>query len=225
MVTNKWIQSDGKWYRLGPDGAMLTGWFKDDNGKWSYLDIDKGYAYCDCTILIDGKYYSFDENCYWIENNGLSTEGAKFIENWEGFSSTWEDVGDGYQTIGIGTATSGNLGKQLYNSGVESCTHEQAYQWLIQECQGCYNAIKDKVNNLSKNQTDALISMAYNIGEGGLLGSTLFKNICNGVTDKDTIYSNFLAWSKWNGKTWEGLLKRRKAEYNLFMYGDYSGRP
>ena len=81
------------------------------------------------------------------------------------------------------------------------------------------------MSNLSKNQTDALISMAFNIGEGGLLGSTLFKNICNGVTDKDIICSNFLAWSKCNGKTWEGLLKRRKAEYNLFMYGDYSGRP
>ena len=100
---------------------------------------------------------------------------------------------------------------------------------MIKECQGCYNAIKNKLDangiTLSQNQIDALISTAFNIGEGGLLGSTLFKNICNGVTDKDTIYSNFLAWSKCNGKTWEGLLKRRKAEYNLFMYGDYSGRP
>ena len=29
---------------------------------------------------------------YSIENDGLSTKGAKFIESWEGFSSTWEDV-------------------------------------------------------------------------------------------------------------------------------------
>ena len=54
MVSNKWIKYKDKWYRLGPDGAMLTGWFKDDNGKWCYLDIDKGYAYHDCTILING---------------------------------------------------------------------------------------------------------------------------------------------------------------------------
>ncbi|MBE6489172.1 MAG: hypothetical protein E7Z86_10745, partial [Methanosphaera stadtmanae] len=89
MVTDKWILDNNKWYRLGSDGAMLTEWFKDSNGKWCYLDIENGYAYKNCTILIDGKYYSFDEHCYWIESKGLSTKGAKFIESWEGFSSTW----------------------------------------------------------------------------------------------------------------------------------------
>lgn len=67
MVTNKWIYDKDKWYRLGTDGAMLTGWFKDDNGKYCYLDIAKGYAYCNCAILIDGKYYTFDEHCYLVE--------------------------------------------------------------------------------------------------------------------------------------------------------------
>ena len=199
MVSNKWIKYKDKWYRLGPDGAMLTGWFKDDNGKWCYLDIDKGYAYHDCTILINGKNYIFDSHCYWIENNGLSTKGAKFIESWEGFSSTWEDVGDGYLTIGIGTATSGTLGQKLYNQGIRSCTHEQAYKWLQEECKSCYNSIKSKLDDnritLSQNKIDALISMAYNIGESGLLGSTLFKNICNGVTDANILKSNFQAWS------------------------------
>ena len=229
MLHDKWLQDGGKWYRLGSDGAMLTGWFKDNNGKWCYLDIDKGYAYHDCTILIDGKYYSFDEHCYWIENDGLSTAGAKFIESWEGFSDTWEDVGDGYLTIGIGTATSSNLGKQLYNSGIRSCTHEQAYKWLQEECKSCYNSIKSKLDangiTLSQNKIDALISIAYNIGEAGLLGSTLFKNICNGNLDSDTIKSNFLAWHKSNGNATleKGLLRRRLSEFNLFMYGDYTG--
>lgn len=223
MVSNKWILDNGKWYRLGPDGAMLTGWFKDSNGKWNYLDIDKGYAYKSCTILIDGKNYSFDSSCYWIEDNGLSKKGAKFIESWEGFSSTWEDVGDGYLTIGIGTATSGSLGKQLYNSGVKSCTHEQAYEWLIQECEECCNAIKNKAPNLSQNQLDALISMAYNIGTQGLLNSTLFKNICAGVTEPNLLQEYFLEWSYCNGEVWEGLKRRRLSEFKLFKYCNYKG--
>ena len=52
---------------------MITGWYKNTNGKWSYLDIDKGYAYHDCTILIDRKYYSFDENCYWIDKASVDS--------------------------------------------------------------------------------------------------------------------------------------------------------
>ena len=67
MVTNKWIYDKDKWYRLGSDGAMLTGWFKDATGKYCYFDIAKGYAYCNCTVLIDGKYYTFDEHCYLVE--------------------------------------------------------------------------------------------------------------------------------------------------------------
>ena len=65
--------------------------------------------------------------------------------------------------------------------------------------------------------------MVYNIGEAGLLGSSLFKSICNGVTDTNVLKSNFQAWSKCNGKTWEGLLRRRNSEFNLFVYGDYTG--
>jgi len=67
--------------------------------------------------------------------------------------------------------------------------------------------------------------MAYNIGETGLLGSTLFKNICNGNFDEDTIKTNFLAWHKSNGNVSleKGLLRRRLSEFNLFMYGDYTG--
>ena len=42
-------------------------WFKDNNGKYCYLDMAKGYAYCNCTILIDGKHYTFDKHCYLVE--------------------------------------------------------------------------------------------------------------------------------------------------------------
>ena len=76
---------------------------------------------------------------------------------------------------------------------------------------------------LKQCQFDALISMAYNVGEQGLLGSTLYKNICNGVRDENTIISNFTAWSNGGGHRIEGLYRRRCKEANMFLYGDYTG--
>lgn len=239
-----WMKdSDGRWYYFFKEqcidynrqmyrGEMKTGWLQDEE-KWYYLvpvstpsmGIYKGQMLMSTTEEINGTEYTFDKSGGLNEeySEGLSTNGAKFIESWEGFTSTWEDVGDHFWTIGIGTATSGTLGQQLYSSGVTSCTHAQAYEWLQQECQSCYNTIKSKAGNLSQNKIDALISMAYNIGASGLINSTLFKNICAGVTDANTIYNNFLAWSYCNGVVWEGLKRRRISEYNLFMNEDYTG--
>jgi GH24 family phage-related lysozyme (muramidase) len=65
--------------------------------------------------------------------------------------------------------------------------------------------------------------MAYNIGQVGLINSTLFKNILNGVTDESIIRQGFEAYSYCNGKVWEGLKKRRDSEANLYLYADYTG--
>ncbi len=181
-----------------------------------------GECYVDCKTTIDGKEYCFDSNGHLIEdsNSGLSDKGAEFISSWEGFTSTWEDVGDGYWTIGIGIATSGTLGQQVYNSGIKSCTRDQAYKWLEEECASCYKIIKAKLdgNNiiLSECQINSLISMAYNIGASSLVGSSLFKAICNGVNDNSTIISGFEKWSYCNGVVWEGL-KRGEIQKQTFI--------
>ena len=62
MSTDKWILDNNKWYRVNSKGEMLTGWYRDIDGKIYYLDISKGYCYEDCTIIIDGKYYTFDKS-------------------------------------------------------------------------------------------------------------------------------------------------------------------
>lgn len=246
IATGWFKDTDERWYYFFKEqcvnynrqmyrGEMKTGWLKDEDDKWYYLvpvstpamGIYKGQMLLSTTKNIDGIDYTFNNTGAWVENNGLSLDGAKFIESWEGFASTWEDVGDHYWTIGIGTATSGTLGQELYNSGIRSCTHEQAYEWLQEECKSCYNAIKNKLDangiTLSQNKIDALISMAYNIGTQGLINSSLFKNICNGVTDYNTLYNNFLAWSYCNDVVWEGLKKRRISEAKLFLNADYTG--
>jgi GH24 family phage-related lysozyme (muramidase) len=254
-VIKGWYFDNGKWYHLDEiTGVLNTGWFQDKDSRWYYLD-DKngdmktgwiqlkgiwyylepnstgymGSCYIDCKATIDGKEYSFDQWGHLIEDtcNGLSDKGAEFLASWEGISYKWEDVGDGYWTIGIGTATSGTLGKQLYDSGITNCTLEQAKEWARQECESCYETIKIQLDSngvkLNQNQIDALISLSYNIGVGGLVKSTLFKNILSGVIDSNIIRENFGRYNLVNGKVWQGLVNRRKSEADLYLNGDYTG--
>jgi lysozyme len=246
MKTGWYEDTNGKYYYLSetttdkfPQGAMVTGWIQL-NSKWYYLYEATnesqgeyiGTTAYSCTKTIAEKEYSFDKDGVWIKNtNLLSDNGADFIGSWEGF---WSKANydpcypgvENYITIGYGTTYEAM--PSAFPNGIDStCTVEQAREWLEKEAQTCAEIIRADLDSknicLNKNQLDALISFAYNCGTGALLGSTLYKNIVAGVTDSDTITANFQAWSKANGVTSAGLLKRRNSEAALFLNADYSG--
>ena len=77
----------------------------------------------------------------------------------------------------------------------------------------CVNKnLKSKVN---QNQFDALVSLTYNIGCGGLKRSSVLKK--TNINPKDpSIANSFLLWNKAGGKVSKGLQRRREAEKNLF---------
>lgn len=226
MVSNKWVLYNDKWYRLGEDGAMLTGWFQNTDGLWYYLDIAKGYMYSNCRILIDGEYYSFDSHGHWIENEegAVSEQAIDFIKSWEGFYSE-----PYYDCVGVKTLGYGMTGEEI--RGLDYVTEEQATSMLKDWINRKYAPIiKNDLDSqgivLKQNEFDALVSFAYNCGTSktnGLLGSTLYRNICNGVRDSETITANFQAWSNSGGKRIEGLYRRRTKEAAMFLYGDYTG--
>ncbi|OOM17233.1 putative cell wall binding repeat protein [Clostridium saccharobutylicum] len=248
MKTGWYQDNNGKWYYLNdytddkfPQGAMVTGW-KQINSKWYYFykstDASQaeyiGTTSYSCTKTIDGKDYSFDKDGVWIENtNILSDNGADFTGSWEGFWSQaqydpYYPNDQRYITIGYGTTYSAM--PSAFNSDNPlntTCTIEQAREWLEKEAQTCAETIKSDLDSkgisLNQNQLDALISFAYNCGTGALLGSTLYKNIVAGVIDSDIITANFQAWSKANGVTSAGLLKRRNSEAQLYLNADYIG--
>jgi lysozyme len=218
-----WIELDSKWYYL------LT---QSDASKSEY----KGQMVCNCTRTIDGKSYEFNEDGSLKEESSnyiLSSDGAKFIGSWEGFWSQakydpYYPNDKRYITIGYGTTYSAI--PSAFNSDNPlntTCTVEEATQWLQEEAQTCAESIKEKLDDnnvtLPVNAIDALISFSYNCGTGALFNSTLWRNIINGVTDRDTISANFCAYSKANGITSQGLLKRRKSEVSLFFDSDYTG--
>lgn len=241
MVTGWYQDANKKWYYFKDNGQMATRWAQYNN-KWYYLyeatNADQGEyigttAYS-CTKTIDSKDYTFDAEGVWVENqNILSDKGADFIGGWECFWSKadYDPCYPGeekYITIGYGTTYEAK--PDAFPNGIDStCTIEQARQWLIEEGQEKAETIKNDLDNrgitLTQNELDALISFSYNCGAGqeGLLGSTLYKNVINGVRNSDIIISNFTAWNKANGKEEIGLTRRRKGEAALFLNADYTG--
>jgi lysozyme len=222
-----WQQVEGKWYYLNPNGTMLTGWLQDKN-KWYYLLEEsnasqgqyKGEMVSGCTMTIKDKEYSFDSSGAWIESL-VSDALIDFIKSFEGYSPTHY-----LDEVGVDTLGYGMTGEEI--EGISEVTEEQATQMLKDWIEKKYApVIKDDLDSkgikLNQNEFDALVSMAYNVGTGGVLGSTLYKNICAGIRDSDTITANFQAWSNAGGKRLEGLYRRRTKEANIFLYGDYTG--
>ena len=249
-VAKGWFKdSDGRWYYFFPEqcvdynrqmykGEMKTGWLQD-KGKWYYLSpfgspiqgIYRGMMLQSITETIDNVDYTFGVDGSWIEpNNGISNKCAEFIGSWEGFySKAYADPYYGtnvkaYWTIGYGTCYC--VKPEAFSNGLNStCTKEQALEWLKEEANKCYFKIKkvakDKGLELNEDQLSALTSFSYNCGTSALFGSTLWRNICNGVRDENTIKNNFCAWSMANGQRSEGLYRRRVREANMFLYGTY----
>jgi lysozyme len=212
-----WLNDNGKWYYLETNGIMKVGWIQDNN-KWYYLGAD-GAMYANCTSNIEGKAYGFGADGAMLENSSLvSDKLVDFVKKYEGFRAAAYNDAVGVKTIGYGTTN------KVYVA-LGTITEAQATQFLKEEINAMAKQIKTSLDKkgvvLTQNQFDALCSFAYNCGVGGLLGSTLYTRILNGVRDS-SLKDNFTAWSKAGGKTLQGLLNRRIEEYEMFVNADYT---
>ncbi|WP_314421562.1 lysozyme [Pseudescherichia vulneris] len=77
---------------------------------------------------------------------------------------------------------------------------------------GVHKYLKKEV---TQNQFDALISLAFNIGVGNLQKSTLLRRINQG--DIKGAAQQFLVWNKAGKQVLPGLTRRREAERKLFL--------
>lgn len=75
-------------------------------------------------------------------------------------------------------------------------------------------------NTMTPNQHAACMSLAYNIGIGAFLASTLLRVWNEGEAEQAA--DQFLVWNKAEGKVMQGLVNRRADERRVFLGGDPS---
>jgi lysozyme len=144
------------------------------------------------------------------------------IKSFEGLSlEAYHDKADkpGIDTLGYGTIQypPDYLRGKRVAIGDPDITIEQARDFLKWEISLKARLIDPLIrDDLTPNQFGALISFAYNLGEGALKMSTLRKKVNANPADK-TIRSEFAKWIFSNGKQQEGLIRRRAAEADLYF--------
>ena len=226
---NEIINNDKTFY----EGEICTGWLKL-NDKWYFFeDVNEdtlGAMYCDGMFKIKDKYHKFDKDGVWSEevkiiknqnerNEIISDELCDFISYFEGCRLNAYYCSSGILTIGIGCAR-----KEVTSLG--TITKERAYLEFKKDILIYVNGVDtlcSKYNvSLKKYEREALISFTFNCGINALEQSTLWYNITNGIKDKDIIAEDFLRFVKSSsGEVLDGLIRRRKAEVELFLEGKY----
>ena len=81
----------------------------------------------------------------------------------------------------------------------------------------------DKSSRLGEHEFDALVILAFNIGQRGFKSSSVLKlvNDENAITSYDSLESAWMAWNKSQGKVMRGLINRRTAEWRMYSDGIY----
>lgn len=150
-----------------------------------------------------------------------SNECFEIVKEFEGFSSRAYRCPAGVWTIGYGTT--------VYPGGLkvkagDICTAQQAEAWLAHDLSSVAADVNSLVTvALTQGQFDALVSFAYNTGSDidadnipeGLGDSTLLRKLNAG--DTAGAADEFLKWVNGGGKKLPGLVRRRKAERELFL--------
>ncbi len=119
----------------------------------------------------------------------------------------------GLLTIGYGHLI-GN-GTDLKHELNRTITIEEAVDLLRADLNKFERGVSRYINvPISQNQVDALVSFAYNLGNGTLQRSTLRQKLNR--QDYEGASKEILKYNKAGGQVLKGLTRRRQAEYALF---------
>ena len=144
-----------------------------------------------------------------ISNNGLD-----LIKQFEGLSLTPYLCPANIPTIGYGnTFYEDGTKVTLKDKPITEQRASELIEYIVNK------TFSDNINKvvkvpLNQNQFDALVSFAYNIGNGNFNWSTLLKKL--NKSDYEGAALEFGRWNQANGKIIQGLVLRRQKEKELF---------
>lgn len=126
----------------------------------------------------------------------------------DGRVQAYWDADGGIYTIGWGS-TGRDIGKATV------WTQAQCDKWISDRMAKDMAKIAGELPNLEPHELAACTSLAYNIGMGNFLSSTLVKRLKLGK--KIEAAEQFLRWDRSGGKVLRGLTRRRKCERDIFL--------
>jgi lysozyme len=142
-----------------------------------------------------------------------SAVGIALIKRFEGLRLEAYYCPAGVLTIGYGHTSA--AGAPIVKKGMK-ISEVEADRILTRDLQkyedAVLKALKTKPN---QNQFDAMVSLCYNIGTTGFSKSSVVKRFNEGNIQSSA--AAFKLWNKADGRVLEGLVRRRKAESELFM--------
>ncbi|MFA7085465.1 MAG: lysozyme [Aliarcobacter sp.] len=142
----------------------------------------------------------------------VSSKGLELIKEFEGFSSVAYLCSAKKATIGYGNTfwedgTPVKIGDQISKERAETLLKHVVDNFSV--------AVEVDIKiEVTQNQFDAMVSLAYNIGLGAFKNSTLLRQLNRGNFVGAS--QEFLRWNKSNGKPLLGLTRRREREKLLF---------
>ncbi|MCP9485586.1 MAG: glycoside hydrolase family protein [Gaiellaceae bacterium MAG52_C11] len=152
-----------------------------------------------------------------VPPSALSKKGAKLIASFEGFRGELYNDAANHCTIGYGHLVhhgpiDGSEPAEL-KAGI---SQERAFELLQEDAAKAAAEVERCVKvPLEQHQFDALVSFAFNVGNGAFRNSTLLRLLNEGRYD--AVEAQLARWTKAGGKTLQGLVNRRAAEAKLFL--------
>ena len=142
----------------------------------------------------------------------ISQAAIDLVKRFEGFSPTRYVCSGGKLTIGYGHV----ITKAHIKDFEKPITEQRARQILMMDMTYAQQAVDRLVKvPLTQNQFDALVSFVFNIGEGAFAASTLLRYLNKGRYQEAAV--EFMRWIHAGGKRLDGLIRRRRAEQELFL--------
>lgn len=145
------------------------------------------------------------------------TEGFQAIPYWD--YAQW--------TVGFGTCCPDEDLDRYKKEGIPVEEAQALFEQQLAKFESAVNKFIDKHSlTLSQQQFDALVSFTYNLGTGSLSKTTytIVEAVLNGATENEMIYA-FSIYCMAGGEFLPGLMRRRMAEANMFLNGEYSEYP
>ena len=146
----------------------------------------------------------------------IDSKGINLIKTFEGIRLGAYLCPSGVATIGYGSTYYPDKTKVKMGDKLKDAAEAEAL--LAITVQPFENNVTALVNGtqITTNQFNALVSFAFNLGTAALAKSTLLKKVKANPNDP-SITIEFMKWVNAGGVKLEGLVRRRKAEAELYF--------